>query len=133
MSATVKNQICSQCGTEVRPGSLFCYHCGNSVAPENAAVKIEKIERQTNGGNQTAQPNLKIETADKPIPKPVPTAEPKLQSAAAMRRKSKKPVAQRTEIIWEEYEGAPNVWFVAAAIVLIVLAIGILYLAMNLK
>ena len=31
---TVENLVCQACGADVRENSLFCYHCGGSVAPE---------------------------------------------------------------------------------------------------
>lgn len=123
---TIENRVCNACGTEVRPNSLFCYHCGGSLAPEVGALK--NINAETNGDKPA------IETmADNPIPKPVAVEEPKLKSAAAMRRRAKSFQPKRVEIIWEEHENAPNGWFIFAAIFLILFAAGILYLAIFLK
>ena len=141
----VENRICHACGSEVRQNALFCYHCGGSVAPEVViALKDKKtvsdawfresIDEEKNGDKSA--PNEKItvqESADKPIPKPNLPEEPKLKSAAAMRRKSKSLQPKRVEIVWEEHANAPNGWFILAAILLTLFAAGILYLALRLR
>lgn len=129
--ATVKNRTCQACGADVRPNALFCYHCGGSLAP---AADIDLANK--NGGQPEVRTRAVIikKTADNPIPNPLLTAEePNLKSAAAMRRKSKRLQPKRFEIIWQEHENAPNVWFVLAAILLTLFAAGILYLAIYLK
>ena len=144
MATSVENKICHACGSEVRPNALFCYHCGGSVAPEiveslkdksvsNAWFR-ENIGEEKNGDNSAPiERTTVVETSDNPIPKPNLPEEPKLKSAAAMRRKSKNLQPKRVEIIWEEYENAPNVWFILAAIFLTLFAVGILYLALRLR
>ena len=145
MATWVKNQVCSACGSDVRPDALFCYNCGGSVAPEVVvALKDKKavsdawfrenIGEGKNGDNSAPiERTTVVETSDNPIPKPNLPEEPKLKSAAAMRRKSKNLQPKRVEIIWEEYENAPNVWFILAAIFLTLFAAGILYLALRLR
>ena len=124
---TIENRVCNACGSEVRPKSLFCYHCGDSVAPD-VVVALKNANAENNGDK------LAIEKAtDNPIPKPVAVEEPKLKSAAAMRRRAKSFQPKRIEIIWEEHENTANGWFVFAAIFLILFAAGILYVAMFLK
>ena len=142
---SVEKRVCSACGSDVRANALFCYHCGGSVAPEivvalkdkeaaSAAWFRENIGEEKNGGDpaQDAQP-IVAESVDKPIPKPAFTEEPKLKSAASMRRKPKNIQPKKIEIIWEEHENAPNVWFILVAIVLTLFAAGVLFLAMYLK
>ena len=75
-------------------------------------VEIEEIEKVT----------------DAQIPKP--KEQKNLKSAAAMRRKSKAIKAKNTEIIWEEHNDAPNIWFLLVTIVLTIFAGIILYLAL---
>lgn len=41
----VENQVCDACGTDVRSGSLFCYHCGESVEP---MLEAETIREKNN-------------------------------------------------------------------------------------
>lgn len=140
----------------MRPGALFCYSCGESLQPKaNTQLKDTKNvsdawfreglieEKNGNKAEQKELPKLQ-EVAEKPIPKPIVEAEKpiskpvaetdtKLKSAAAMRRKSKVYQPKKVEIIWEEHENAPNVWFILVTIVLTLIAAGIFYLAMYLK
>lgn len=32
----LENEVCGNCGVEVRPNSLFCYNCGSQVASDDA-------------------------------------------------------------------------------------------------
>ena len=141
----VENLICQTCGADARPNALFCYHCGSSVAPELVValkdrknvgnVRFHKIADEEKNGDKSEQIKQTIveEIEDKPILKPSLAEEPKLKSAATMRRRSKSFQPKRVEIIWEEHENAPNGWFIAAAIFLTLFALGILYLAIYLK
>lgn len=144
----VENPVCSTCGALVRPQALFCYNCGSAVAPE-----IEQPERDEAAGNGSlndgivdenkAETQLKTgsdENYDAPIQKPSDTlvedkpekilplqTETKLKSAAAIRRSGRTPVQKKTvEVVWEEPESAPNVWFLVVAFVLALFAVGIL-------
>jgi len=136
---SVKNRVCGACGSEIRSNALFCYHCGSSVAPEVVvALKDKRSVSEAwvseNGGAsaQNAQTSV-VESADKPIPKPSLTVEPELKSAAAMRRKPKNIQPKKVEIIWEEHENAPNLWFILVTILLTLFAAGVLYLAIYLR
>lgn len=145
----VENQICKSCGADVREDALFCYNCGKSVAPEIVAEENHKKdevsntlrrEKITENGNRekTKDGELKeylpVETvADKPIPKPDMPAEAKLKTTAATRRKSATYQNKTVEVVWEEYENAPNGWFIVAALILTLFAVGIFFLAMYLK
>lgn len=137
----VKNQICQHCGAEVRPNTQFCYNCGGSLATEIENVPIAQNIVESNNGNES-KPTSKLKLEDAlvaPIPKPEVVEESKieeetkLKSAATMRRKSKVFQPKRVEVIWEEYENAPDLWFVLAAVLLTLLAIGIFYMALYLK
>ena len=152
---SVENQICNACNTNVREGALFCYNCGGQVASQIAVAKNDKnetvvherfqetiIEENENGADfkQTEvklKPKVKeiyvAEAIEKPIVEPSLLKEDKLKSAAAMRGKSKLVQPKRVEVIWEEHESTPNVWFILAAIVLTLLAFGILFLAVHMK
>lgn len=130
----VENRICNSCGSEVRKDALFCYHCGGSVAPEIVVALKDKQNFVENGNKPAQSESLLIEeTEDRPIPRPDLADEPKLQSAAAMRRKSKSFQPKKVEVIWEERESAANVWFIIAAIIITLAAVGILYLSFYLK
>ncbi len=151
----VKNRICVACGADVRDNAAFCYNCGGAVAAE--------IPGDNNGGKKSAGDNLlkentaevfenthdffqvkeaadefneKVlleENAEMAVAKAETNAQTKLQSAAAMRKKPKVVKAKQIEIVWEEHENVPNVWFVLAAVILTLFAAGILYLALYLR
>jgi hypothetical protein len=141
----VENLICQACGADVRPNALFCYHCGSSIAPEAVialkdrkdvgSARLRKVVSEQRNGNKSEQIKQTITESreNQPILKSSLSAEPKLKSAATMRRRSKSFQPKRVEIIWEEHENAPNKWFIAAAIFLTLFAAAILYLAMVLK
>lgn len=128
----------------MRPNTLFCYNCGESLAPKlSTGAKDEKnvsnawfrenISEEKNGDKTIESTSAAIaEATDRPIPKPTLTEEPKLKSAAAMRRQSKAYQPKKVEIIWEEYD-APNGWFILAAIFITLFVVGILFLAIYLK
>ncbi len=149
----VENRVCNACGADVRKGALFCYNCGGKVASEITVAKNDKNEAvgdirfqesisDGNGVNikqtevKTRQESREI-SADEPIANPIEKSslneETKLQSAAAIRRKSKSIQPKRVEVIWEEYENAPNVWFILVAVFLTIVAVVILFLAIRMK
>ena len=68
-----------------------------------------------------------------PAENPSVQEEAKMKSAANMRRKAKSFQRKTVEVVWEEPESAPNKWFPIVAIILILLVVGIFYLAMYLK
>lgn len=148
----VENQICKTCGANVRKGALFCYSCGSSVASE--ILVVEKGKKKSVNDNQLQKslpeenknalrerklktiPEIKISTEEvleKPIAKPAVQEESKLKSAAAMRRKSKFVQPKKVEIVWEDNETTPNIWFIAAAFALMVFVAVILFLALRMK
>ena len=142
--AQVENQVCNACGADVRPGALFCYSCGGSIASKIVvALKNKKYVgdamlndrlTDTNGDSAAKVEQPLIEkNAYVPTAEPKLNKEPELKSAAAIRRQSKSYQPKRVEIIWEEHDNAPNGWFISVAIVLTLLVAGILYLAIYLK
>jgi len=138
----VENRVCSACGAPVRPQALFCYNCGSAVAPEIEAEDEARLYDELADDHQ-AEPKAgtnRDESHAAPIEKPFDTlvenktgekspaqAETKLKSAAALRRSGRiQPQKKTVEVIWEEPENAPNVWFLVAAFVLALAAVGIL-------
>ena len=155
----VEKKICEACGADVRPGSLFCYNCGGAVSDDLSESNQKTISAAWLQGDLVKNSDLKTKPLDsqavdnialKPIAKPTDdllvekksdksietpniTEEAKLKSAANMRRKPKTFQRKSVEIVWEEPENAPNKWFPLVAFVLILLVIGIFYMAMYLK
>jgi hypothetical protein len=143
----VENKVCTACGADVRPGSVFCYNCGAAVAPESTVpagnnnrkktVKEALIEEELKPGNdlKTNQLDARLlgKAGETPIPKPAIREDANLQSAASLRRKSKSYQRKPVEVVWEEPDHAPNKWFPLAAIILLLFVVLIFYLAMYLK
>ena len=135
----IENQVCSTCGTAVRPNAQFCYNCGAAVAedapPEQHEQKnkpARKTKLKENNGKTVAdllnQPQ-EIEAGAKPKA----DADVKLKSAASLRNKARRLEPKKVEIIWEEHENAPNLWFIAVAVLLVIFSVIIYFIAMNLK
>lgn len=141
---SVENNICQTCGAEIRAGALFCYSCGSSVEPQPATAPETENDVGKTGfrdgsavknNNRTAKLDQPVnkQILDEPILKPDATEEIKLKSAAAMRRKSKIYQPRKIEIVWEDNESKANGWFIAAAIALTLIVVGIFYLAIYLR
>lgn len=143
----VENKVCQACGTEIRQGALFCYSCGGLVAPESdvpniendvAANQISTEKKVTENGSKAVfptaavppdvQPNVLTDETEKPLVKSDPAKETNLKSAASLRKKTKIVQKKTVEISWQEYENAPNLWFVLTAIVLFVFVAVIVWL-----
>ncbi len=148
----VENQICNACGADVRTDALFCYNCGGAVATEPVAGDDDKKGKVSdvwlreniveNGKNDSIPDKQKNDSEDsvtsesifeKPDKKPDMQTEAKLKSAASLRKKSATYQKKQIEVVWEEYENAPNGWFIAVALILTLFAIGVLFLAIYLK
>lgn len=67
------------------------------------------------------------------ITKSETAAQNKLKSAASIRQKSKLAEKKRVEVVWAPPQGAPNIWFVAVAIVLTMFAVGILAIMLYIR
>jgi hypothetical protein len=117
------------------------HNSGSDLADNDLKTKPLKMEAVENFENQpVAKPvgkpssgKLPEKFEDRPIEKPSIQEEAKLKSAASLRRKAKIYQKKTVEVVWEEPENAPNKWFPIVAIVLILLVVGIFYLAMYLK
>lgn len=148
----IENRVCGACGAAVRQGALFCYNCGADIS-KNVAVKEEKIAAAEIAPPINLIPNIENVAGNlKGNPEPVDVAgilgaeipvqkiadaklsEPApLKPAAAMRKKPKLIRPKKIEVIWEEHEDAPNVWFISVAVFLTILAVVILFLAVRMK
>jgi hypothetical protein len=124
----VQNENCANCGVEVREGADFCYNCGKAVSAEavrqTAEHAVEEIHRSI---GSAAMPAMDIPSKDS-----APEPKRKLQSAAALRRKSKSYIAKPVEVEWVEPDSSPKA-FVATTIVLTVLALLLLITALYLR
>ena len=92
---------------------------------------VEVIDLKPIGKPSDEPLNQTIESI--PAEKPALPEDAKMKSAANLRRKAKSFQRKTVEVVWEEPESAPNKWFPLVAIILILLVVGIFYLAMYLK
>ena len=146
----VEKEICNACGVDAREGALFCYHCGSSLSPdvdvaEKEADSIgdsreEKFSKNGSRSRRKRKEKRKVpvvdefeDTTDKPILKPEINEDAQLNSAAALRKRPKTLQKKKIEIVWEEHENAPNLWFIAVAIVLTLFVLGIIWLALSFR
>ncbi len=138
----VENQVCNTCGVEIRPQALFCYNCGAEVAEEESSEntenpeilqKTEVLEEKKIDSRKARKGRITAVVNEKTDDKTAQNGNIKLKSAANLRNKARKLEPKRVEIIWEEHQDAPNLWFLGVAILLIIFAIVIFYLAMYLK
>jgi predicted nucleic acid-binding Zn ribbon protein len=143
---SVENKICNACGSEVRPHALFCYNCGGAITAEKSLssengssidTQSQRVEDETivelAEEKQTVGEEIHVRKKSEKLEKPDAHDKTKLESAAALRRKSKSLQSKTVEVIWEEHEDAPNAWFISVAVALTILAAAILFLAMYLK
>lgn len=145
----IENQVCTTCGTDVRPNALFCYNCGAAVAeevPSNNHQQKEKSSRKTKVKVKNNKPKIENDLINQPeeiekenvlLAETKPETEGKddvkLKSAAALRNKARRLEPKKIEIIWEEHDNAPNLWFIGVAILLVIFTIIIYFIAMWLK
>ncbi len=141
----VENRICYACGVDVRKGALFCYNCGGAVTPEipietkNKNLSNTWVHQNVEEIEQDSKIELKKNSKtkkkkEKTTKKPELQEYIKLDSAAEMRRKPKTIQKKRVEeVVWEEYESAPNGWFILVSFILTLFAVGIFFLAKYLK
>jgi len=129
---SVENQTCKKCGVDIRPNTLFCYNCGASVAPEEMnGNRPSSADFQNKSVKEKKASKIKSRTVSKKHIKDLEQTASfettKFKSAASLRQKSKPAQKKSIEVIWEEPENAPNVWFLAVAFLLTLFAVGILF------
>lgn len=57
----------------------------------------------------------------------------KLKSASALRKRKKPSRIKKVEIVWEERESSPNIWFIVCALILSAIVGGLVFLSFYLK
>lgn len=96
---------------------------GPLVPDTTKPLDIESEKPKVSPLNEGAAINKKPE--DAVAAKTEAPVQNKLKSAASIRQKSKLAEKKRVEVVWAPPEGAPNIWFVAVALVLSIFAVGI--------
>ena len=155
MAETVlENEICNSCQADVRPESLFCYNCGESldientdqsvdilpqeeeITPEDAPIEKPDTEILPDEDSET---NAKIIKTDAGQAAKIKEAaeklndKPELESAASLKKRGKTVKTKEVIITWEEHENAPNAWFIAITIFLTLFAVCVFFIAMYLR
>ena len=143
--------FCYTCGTSV----------AQDLAVETEAAKDEGVAKNfrlrqgiSEGKNENNSPNH-VGTIEKPFDKPIekPSDAPivvanndglkdkktdvqraaGLNSAAAIRQKSRSAEVKNVEVVWEAPESSANVWFFVVSIILTILAVGMLLLMLYIR
>ena len=148
-----ENKFCRKCGVDVRPNTLFCYNCGAQVATDeevaaenNKSLTEKKVKAAGADAEKYSTAKLEKDFSGaknkvKPIQKPTESLnkdqasedvyraekrETSLKTAASMRKRPKTNQQARVRFTWENYENAPNPWFLMAAALLALFAVGML-------
>ena len=141
--------VCSECGAEPLGKALFCYSCGAALTsgefpPENKE-QIEGSRAATQSKTdvpisppkgtpfpeeeQDKEDEVKHERKSEEV-EPVTAA---VKTASAIRRDPRIARMKRVETRWEPESGAPNIWFLASAVLLALLAFAVFLLSMQLR
>lgn len=149
--SVVQTPVCEACGADIRAGSLYCYNCGGPVAPESVATEksrtrsaaneawfradiVDSKKFETNRLDKKTKKTIVDETpADATTPKPGIAEEAKLRTAASLRRKGKTIERRNVEVVWEEPDPGPNLKFILATVIMLLLVASIYMVASYLK
>ena len=137
----VKKLVCRGCGADVRETSAFCYNCGEPVTAQ--PVSQTEIRADTSQSNQTRETvekeTVKGNRADELFAAKLrdttnSKAEKlsKLQTASALRRKTKVFNRKPTEVVWVERGDSPMMFVIVSAVLTLFAAL-LLFLAFYLR
>lgn len=122
--ATVENAVCAECGVDVRENTMFCYNCGSAVGeiPTQSLIASNGVEPEVDDETQAAlnelAEKLKIDE----------DADNKLAKAAAERKKARINQRRSTEYTWEPTEESSAGLTILLAILITLIAAGIVFL-----
>jgi hypothetical protein len=112
----------------------------DDLIDEKIAMPDEDLDEHL-APEPSTEPELKKENVTRVQIKPKPS-EPeakagfnnsKLRSASSLRRKGKPARLKMVEIIWEEKEGSPNVWFIIFALFFCLLVGALIFISLYIK
>jgi hypothetical protein len=155
----VENKTCPTCSTNVPANAIFCYHCGNSIKPEELSsndnvsdvwlrgdmtkpVKSDTSSEEISNESYSTTENYSDDASENQIPNEKPeedlvdqkeSKKTELQSAASLKVNAKKLPSREIKVRWEEYDNAPNLLFLVGGILLVVFSIVVYFLAMYLR
>lgn len=118
VQTAAKEAVCEKCGSEVRPGSVFCYNCGGQVAAQPES-EIALGDRDSS----------RVETKLK-----LPGSEPpRLRSASSLSRHSGRLRRKPIEYTWESSDTGSNGLLIAATVLFVLFSLLIIVLMFYLK
>ena len=120
----VKPAVCASCGSDIRPGSQFCFNCGGSLEAISTSGQIASKDSYV----PPASPTNGVPTSDLPIVKG-----PGLRSAASLRKEARSFRREPVEIAWEANGGSSDAIFILGALILTLFAVGAVALALYWK
>ncbi len=146
---------CIKCDAEIRPGSQFCYGCGEPVGEIDVSSvdsNVVEFPRSKNAEEETDIPDDFLVPEEAPIEEPTPQTEklsdmvvepvelPKdrkrhrnerMETAASIKQRERLRVKKPVEIVWDRPESS---WpFAVASVVFLVVAVVIFYFAIYSK
>ena len=99
-----------------------------------------EVEKEITTKENVAEVKVEEEVAKKELVKTktddYETSQPdnsKLKSASTLRKRAKPSRIKKVEIVWEERDSSPNMWFIVGALILSAIVAGLVFLAFYLK
>lgn len=133
----VENAVCGACGAEVRPGTTYCYDCGEALAASETEAEDVQVDSKTSANNGAAElpgatTQEKRADAHELAKRTIEERRP-LRSAAEIRRRARAFERKPVEIVWEEHETAPGILFIIVTILLVLFALGVVIAVVFIK
>ena len=118
----VEERTCDKCGAEARHDTQFCYNCGESLEPAAIPppnVSTPNIEKPKDVAASAMNAGSPMDTNGENASAAV-EQNPKLTSAASLRRKGRVLERKSVEVFWEPAENRANLPLVIATIIFVI-------------
>ncbi len=133
--ARVKDELCGNCGVDVRPDTQFCYNCGKPVVvrlgmaaqPEPQSATVEKKRPDENESLKDLERALGAEFPPPDEPKS------KRDAAAAERRMARRGSRKQVEVKWEAVPEEANRVYYLVGILIFVGVAGLVFFTVFMK
>lgn len=135
----VEERTCGTCGAAVRPDTQFCYNCGGSLSLDTSGQPDGQSDKAVEDVVQPIQMPMEpldgyaeglVSTNGETATPATVAGEPKLRSAASLRRRAKASERKPVEIVWEPAENGANARFIAATVIFLIFAAFVVALAL---
>ena len=120
--AILEQEVCLNCGAEVRPDTQFCYNCGKAVSPlpavhGDATAKVAEVDEK-----DSSLADLEKALAASRIAANDPKS--KIEAAAAERKRARIGQRKPLEVVWDRPETGLNwVYFLSVAVIFVLVLI----------